>query len=102
MGSISYTINTAVEYFFLLLYVLIFIRVILSWVPMNTRSNPLLAVVYTLTDPILGPIRKMLQKSPLGGRGMMLDFSPFFALFILQLVKMVIQYFLNMIFSGGL
>lgn len=91
MGSgFSDILVQSVRIFFNLLEVLIFVRVLLSWLPINARTNPILAIVYAITDPILNPIRRMLQKSPLGGRGMMLDFSPFFALFVLALAQSII------------
>lgn len=57
---------------------LILIRVLLSWFPVN-RNNPIINIIYILTEPILEPIRRLLNKSPLGGSGMMLDFSPVIA-----------------------
>jgi YggT family protein len=39
-----------------------------------------------VTEPILGPVRNMVDKSPLGG-GMGLDFSPIFALILMRLVQ---------------
>ncbi len=63
---------------------LILARVFLSWIPIG-RSNPIIRFVYALTEPILAPIRNMLQKSPLGGPGMILDFSPIIAFFLIRL-----------------
>jgi YggT family protein len=87
----------SVEIFCTVLYVLVFIRVILSWLPIDTRSNPLLVIVYALTDPVLNPIRSLLYRSPLGGRGMRLDFSPIFALFLLRLAQTVVISFIRML-----
>ena len=58
----------------------VLVAVILSWVGMDRRS-PLAAIVYGLTEPILGPIRNALP--PIGG----LDFSPMVLLVALQLLK---------------
>ena len=65
---------------------LIFVRVVLSWIPALHRSR-LAQLVFALTEPILGPIRRLLAKSPLGGAGVPLDFSPFLALIAIQLAQ---------------
>ena len=75
---------SAISIFFRLFYILIFIRIVLSWLPLG--QNPLTQMIYGLTEPILGPIRELIHKSPLGG-GMMLDFSPVIALFMMELVR---------------
>lgn len=82
MGEVLYT---AFSMLVRLLYVFIFIRVLMSWLPID-RNNPFANVIYTLTEPILAPIRKMLFNSPLGGQGMMIDFSPFIAMLLFELV----------------
>ena len=59
---------------------LIFIRVILSWIPQ--KAEKLQRFIYSITEPILGPIRKVVP--PLGG---MMDLSPiiaYLALFLIQ------------------
>ena len=81
----------AVDMFFGLLDFLIFVRVILSWIPIG-RGNPIIQLLYTLTEPILAPIRSLLDKSPLGG--MMLDFSAVFALILLYFIRMLLLNFL--------
>ncbi|MCL2873517.1 MAG: YggT family protein [Defluviitaleaceae bacterium] len=82
----------ALNWFFYILHVLIFVRVILSWVRIG-RNSPFGAIVFALTEPILSPIRHALSKSPLGGPGMMLDFSPIIALLLLQAAQMVVLSF---------
>lgn len=85
------TVNT----FFKLLEFLILARVILSWLPIG-RNNSLVQLLYTLTEPILSPIRSLLDKSPLGG--MMLDFSAWFAVILLYFVQMLVISLLMEIF----
>ncbi|MBR5590764.1 MAG: YggT family protein, partial [Anaerotignum sp.] len=51
----------------------------------------------TFTEPILGPVRDMLDKSPLGG-GYGLDFSPVFALILMRLVQTLLINGVQMIF----
>ncbi len=78
----------AVDLFFYLMEILIFGRILLSWLPMG-YNNPIGQFLYAMTEPILGPCRRMLDKSPLGG-GMMLDFSPIIALILMMLTKQLI------------
>ncbi|WP_058485443.1 YggT family protein [Defluviitalea phaphyphila] len=86
-------LSVAIEIFFYILNMLIFIRVILSWFPIN-RDNPFVLIIYQLTEPILGPIRALMQKSVLGGKGLMIDFSPIIALFLLEFIKNTILYYI--------
>ena len=76
-----------VNSFFKLLLFLLFSRVILSWIHLG-RNNALVQMLYALTEPILSPIRSLLDKSPLGG--MMLDFSAWFAMILLYFIQMIL------------
>ena len=58
----------------------VLVAVILSWIRLD-RRNPLAAIVYGLTEPVLAPIRNWLP--PMGG----LDFSPMVLLIALQVLK---------------
>jgi YggT family protein len=60
----------------------ILIQVILSWVGPGTY-NPLSALLYSLNEPLLRPLRQILP--PISG----IDLSPLLALFGLQLIKML-------------
>ncbi|MCL2707919.1 MAG: YggT family protein [Defluviitaleaceae bacterium] len=89
-------VRTALSYFFGLLNILILARVILSWLPM-AHNNQIVRFLFALTEPILAPIRKIIRKSPLGGPGMMLDFSPIIAFFLLYLLQNVLDSLLRQI-----
>jgi YggT family protein len=65
------------------LTVLIFARVILSWVQLPLPAG-LSRWVFDVTEPILGPIRRVLPAT------MGLDFSPFIAIVLIQLVQSVL------------
>jgi YggT family protein len=54
--------------------------VILSWIRLDPE-NPIVRVVDALTEPVLGPIRKILPD--LGG----IDFSPMILLLVLRFVR---------------
>lgn len=66
--------------FIIVLIVAIFARTILSWFPTANRFNPIVAVIYQLTEPILLPLRKIVPRMG------MFDFTPTIALLILFLV----------------
>ncbi|GFI61492.1 hypothetical protein IMSAG049_00651 [Clostridiales bacterium] len=87
-------LTNAINVFFRVLYILIIIRVLLSWIP-NSRYSTIGNLIYTLTEPIMGPVKRMMDKSPIGG-GMMLDFSPVIALFILDIIQMIMLYIVQM------
>jgi YggT family protein len=66
----------------------IFVRVILSWIPNARLPFGLGDFVFSVSEPILAPIRRALPF--LGG----IDFSPFVALLAIQFVSSVLLRFL--------
>jgi len=69
--------------FVLMLYLgLILVRVLLSFISVE-RSNPIVPLVFQLTEPVLGPIRKRLPS--LGGS----DFSPMLAWLAIMLGRVL-------------
>jgi len=83
----------AVRIFSQFLWMLIFARIIMSWFP-SLREGPLGGLLFALTEPIIGPVRKILQKTPLGGPGMVLDFAPLASFLLIRIAEMVIVSFL--------
>ena len=76
---------------FLVYIILIFIRVLLSWIPRMPYNPALRAVVdfvHQVTDPYLNLFRRILP--PLGGRGMALDLSPILAIIVLLIAQGVV------------
>jgi YggT family protein len=73
---------------FLFAYLIImFARIILSWFPINPGSGmaTVYGFLYSITEPVLGPIRRIIP--PIGAGGMGIDLSPiivFFGITILQ------------------
>jgi YggT family protein len=64
--------------------ILIFIRVLLSWIPRMPYNRALHAVVefvHQVTDPYLNIFRRVIP--PLGGGGMAMDISPIIAVIVL-------------------
>lgn len=86
MNTIQILLVKAIYNFFYVLEILIFVRIVFSWVPNMGYQSAIGRLIYNLTEPILGPCRRMLDKSPLGG-GMMLDFSPIIALILMGLAS---------------
>jgi YggT family protein len=62
----------------------IFVRVILSWIPGARMPFGLGDFVFGVSEPILSPIRRAMPF--FGG----IDFSPFIALLVIQLVSSVL------------
>lgn len=86
----------AIYFFIKIIDTLILARVILSWLQVS-RNNKVIEILYQLTEPILGPIRNLLSKTPLGGPGMMLDFSPIIALFLMEFIGGVLVMLVQML-----
>ncbi len=69
---------------FRLLWWAILIRVLLSWLPMAgiriDPYNPIIRALFSITDPILEPLRKYTTVG-------MIDLSPIVALFGLEIIR---------------
>ncbi len=79
----------SVGIFFQILNILVFIRVILSWVGHDERYSKRTKLLYEITDPILEPCRKLLNRWQ---SGIMIDFSPFVALIFLEILNQALKY----------
>ncbi|MCT7958754.1 YggT family protein [Laspinema palackyanum] len=66
--------------FFQIYFVLLIIRILLSWFPNVNWYDPPFSIVSQLTDPYLNIFRSFIP--PLGG----LDLSPILAIFLLQFI----------------
>jgi len=67
------------------LTLLILVRVVVSWVspvPTNTLTN----ILYQVTEPILGPLRRIIPRVGV------LDFSPMVAVILLQVIATLLTY----------
>lgn len=89
----NHILADALDVFFVALYVMLFARIILSWFPM--RNNKFMDLLYAFTEPVLAPVRKIVQRSPLGGPGMVLDFSPLIVFILLQLARNILVPFVR-------
>lgn len=75
---------TLVDLFFQAFYILLLIRVILSWVPGIDDRHPAVQFVHRVTSPVLTPIRRAVP--PVGG----LDLSPLVAILLLILAQRIV------------
>lgn len=91
-------IHDYVDALFTVYLVLIFIRILLTWVPrmpFNPYLRSAVAFVERTTDPYLNLFRALLR--PVGFGGMALDLSPIVAIIVLYAVRGLV---LNAILGG--
>ncbi len=80
-----------VDALFLVYIILIFVRILLSWIP-RIPYNPILSAVIgfvtDVTDPYLRLFRRFIP--PVGGGGFALDLSPIIATIVLIIARSII------------
>ena len=86
-------LSEAVDIVVRLLYVLIFTRVVLKFIQFS-RRNVFRDIIYTLTEPLLAPVRALLRKSPLGVPGLTMDLSPFVLYLFINLSRNIVLGFI--------
>jgi len=85
---IPVVVVTFVDLFSLVFTVLLFARVIMSWVYPHPGANVFTRLIFELTEPILAPIRRLLPQFG------MIDLAPLAAFFILQGLVYLAHYLL--------
>ena len=68
---------------FSILDLFVWARVILSWIPHNPY-NEITRTVYTVTEPLLKPLRELIPVSSMG-----IDISPFILLLALNMAESI-------------
>jgi YggT family protein len=84
-------VATYVDALFLVYMILIFARILMSWIPRIPRSatlRPVLDFITQTTDPYLNIFRRLL--GPIGAGGMAIDISPIVAIFVLIIARTLI------------
>ena len=83
----------AVRMFGDFLVVILMIRVIMTWIPFNPDGimGKIFRVLSAFTEPFVSPIRRLIQRSPLGGPGMMIDFSPMLAFLAIRFLTIFLS-----------
>jgi YggT family protein len=85
------TVADYVEGVFIVYFILIFVRILLTWVPRIPYNRGLQAAVRfveEVTDPYLNLFRRVIP--PLGGGGFALDLSPMLAMILLYVVGSIL------------
>lgn len=85
MNAVMYT---SINILFSIIDYILLIRVILSWIPIG-RNNVFVNIIYNLTEPMLQPIRNLINKSPIGD-ALMIDFSIIILYILLRVIRSVI------------
>ena len=88
LSEFVYILGTFVDVLLTALYFAIFIRVILSWLPLD-EDGPFVSFVYLVTDPVILPIRALLERTGLL-QNSPIDFSTLIAMLLLMLVQTLI------------
>ncbi len=78
------SLGDLINYIGTFLYIAIFARVLLSWFPQVSTTNPLVQFVFTVTEPILSPIRRLLPRMG------MFDLSPMIALILVGVIQSIL------------
>ena len=70
--------------------IVMFARIILSWFPIEPGSGlaSVYGFLYSITEPVLGPIRRVIP--PMGMGGMGLDLSPLVVFFGISILRSAI------------
>jgi YggT family protein len=74
---------TFIEFLTLALIFAIIARALATWF-VQDPSNPIVAMLHDITEPIVGPIRRLMPSTG------MIDFSPLIALILLQILQRVL------------
>jgi YggT family protein len=85
------TVADYVQAVFIVYFILIFIRILISWVPRmpyNRALHAVLGFVEEVTDPYLNFFRRFIP--PIGGGGFALDLSPMLAMILLYFVGWIV------------
>ena len=76
-------LGTFINILFYALWVAILGRVIISWLNLSPY-NPIVVILYQITEPILGPIRRVLPRMG------MIDLSPMVAIIVMMVVQRIL------------
>lgn len=84
----NYLVYQAISIIFTIIEFAVLARVIISWIPVQ-RESRLITLLYQVTEPILAPIRGMIERSSFG-KNMMFDISPIIAFLLIGLVRNIV------------
>lgn len=78
----------------IVLNVIIIARVTISWVKLSP-SNPIMLIIYGISEPMLRPIRRLLPNT--GG----LDFSPIVVIILIMVVQKILNVIIGALSTTG-
>jgi YggT family protein len=87
--NIIYSLLSAAVFVIYFVNILIFVYVILSWIP-QARDSKWGNILSMLLEPILSPVRKLLSKIE-AIRNLPIDLSPIAAYFILSILQSLLS-----------
>ncbi len=85
MYNLVYVITSLVSIFLSVLHILMLVRAIMSWLPID-EDSPIMNFIYAMTEPIIIPIRMLLEKSETV-RSFPIDISFFIAFILLSVLQ---------------
>ena len=91
MSLLAYSLITIIERLSSFLYILIIIRVFLSWVPMTNNFTDL---IYNITEPMLKPFKDVLDRY----LNIPIDLSPLLFIITIEAVEKILIRLIIVIF----
>lgn len=91
MSLLAYSLITIIQKLFWLVDILILIRVLLSWFPMNNNFTDL---IYNITEPMLKPFKDFLDKYI----SLPIDFSPLLFIITIEAIEKILIRLIIVIF----
>ena len=91
MSLLAYSLITIIQKLSWIIYILIMIRVLLSWVPMNNSFSEL---IYHVTEPMLKPFKDVLNKY----LNLPIDLSPLLFIVCVEAVEKILIRLIIVIF----
>ena len=86
MQELVYVVVTTLRYIVIAAQVLLIVRAVLSWLPLDDE-NLIEIIVFVFTEPFVMPVRAVLEYFGLF-EGLPIDMSNIFTFFILSIVEM--------------
>ena len=91
MSLLAYSLITIIDRLSWLLYILIMVRVFLSWVPTNNNFTDL---IYNITEPMLKPFKDVLDKY----LNIPIDLSPLLFIITIEAIEKILIRLIIVIF----
>ena len=85
MTGFIYVLTNFVSLFLMVLEMLMIVRMLLSWFPIDDNS-PILNFVYAMTEPLILPVRIVLERSE-AVQALPIDLSFFVAFLLLGIIQ---------------